>query len=57
MNTKEAAKMLDEIDYGDNEASHMEAEEILLDYLDETGARLVVDAFNAAKDRCDFWYA
>lgn len=52
-----AVELLDKLGRGDPEASHGDAEDIVLGVLRYAGHEAVADAFERARDRCDFWYA
>ena len=57
MTQQEAMRRLSDLEYGDPEASHSEADDILVAYLTENGAEDVAIAWIDAKERCRFWYA
>ena len=59
MTKEEAVKELTQIaseQAGDQEMAHSEADEVLLDYLDENAPE-VSEAFRAARSAVGFWYA
>jgi hypothetical protein len=54
----EAIRLLNAIPAnGDNEASHKEADDILLKLLTDLNETDVVNAYISARERADFWYA
>jgi len=58
MTREEAVKELNALPAGgDNEASHGYADAILRDRLKALGEQEVVSAYDAARERCGFWYA
>ena len=53
-----AVSRLEKLLGGDPESSHDEADKSVLDALHQLGFGKIVDAWNAADDRCGgFWYA
>ena len=44
-------------DGGDTEAQHANADRLLVDFLIDAGYEDVARAFEAARERCGFWYA
>jgi len=58
MTKGEAIELLNNISIGDTEATHIEADQILLQFLSENGFIEVARAWSKASDRCGgFWYA
>lgn len=53
---KQAVELLDAI-HSDPEGGHIEAEQILLNFLDCAGFSAVAAAFRRVKERNRFWYA
>lgn len=58
MTAAEAVKRLDDLESGDNEAAHADADYILCEVLKAAGPEYaaVADAYKAARDRIGFWY-
>lgn len=48
---------LNKLSDADPESAHAEAEEVLIDALNECGLEDIASAFVDAVDRCGFWYA
>ena len=48
---------LNELDDGDKESSHWDADDILLEALDIAGYKDISDAWRAARKRIGFWYS
>jgi len=57
MSPEEAIANLQQLDDGDIEQAHEEADQILLDVLRSNGFAEVADAWDAAADRISFWYS
>lgn len=58
MTKEEAIKRLSEFrEWDDPEAAHVEADDILLEYLDSNGHKEVADAWKAVHSLVGFWYA
>jgi len=53
----EAIKQLEALESGDPERAHIEAEDIICNYLKEIGATEIVEAYDEARERVGFWYA
>jgi hypothetical protein len=56
-NIKQAVTELDTLNGGDAEASHWQADDVLIHYLEKTGGKEVANAWVRARDRIGFWYA
>ena len=56
MNSREAVEALDALIIGDREASHSEADKILIAYMKTLGygAKSVAEAWERADERCGF---
>ena len=48
---------LNQLDDGDKESSHWDADDILLEALDISGNKDISDAWRAARKRIGFWYS
>ena len=60
MDEKERQRIIDELNglgSGDNEVDHADADDILLEALDLAGYQDIADAWRAARERIEFWYA
>ena len=57
MSADEAVEMLNALPGGEQPPiAHMDAEEILCNFLRDQGFSEVVEAFEDARNRCGFWY-
>lgn len=54
---QEVVDSLDALKGGDPEADHGRAEDLVMEYLRAIGHGAIVDAFDRARIRCNFWYA
>jgi hypothetical protein len=57
MTSEEAVNKLEQLDRGDPEQAHIEADAILVELLASQGFGAVADAFHKAQDDIGFWYA
>lgn len=58
MNKDETIKKLSAVEADDTEVAHIEADELLLQFLFDCGHQDVAEAYMAVKSRCNgFWYA
>jgi len=57
MTHDEAVRRLNELEPGDTEWLHIEADRIIIRYLQHHDANEVADAWEDARERLGFWYA
>jgi len=57
MTHDEAVRRLNELEPGDTEWLHIEADRIIIRYLQHHDANEVADAWEDARERLRFWYA
>lgn len=59
MSKDEAIRKLNAIERYDREGAHIDADNIIVDYLSSLGgdAKEVAEAYNAARNRVGFWFA
>jgi len=57
MTKEEAVRKLKNLPKGDNEIAHSTADDILLEFLEAEGFKVVAEAFRQADKDITFWYA
>jgi hypothetical protein len=57
MTSEEAVNKLEQLNRRDSEQAHIDADDILVEFLANQGFGAVADAFSKAQDDIGFWYA